>query len=123
MKDRSDCKDWRVPGKKWYQSLLEKGKTTNHCRNRGYGRSQEEIGDQGRRLTLEKEKGGITRGLANLRLDRGVKPVRMKMVGSAMVRGRLPVGPKVQELIKEAKNVQNQEEMIKSGVQARAVPH
>ncbi|KAI3762275.1 hypothetical protein L1987_52700 [Smallanthus sonchifolius] len=105
MKGRSDCDDWRVPGQKWYQSQVEKRKTVaigrdrtqsstvlNHGRNLVYGRSQRGIGDQGRRFTPEREKSGITRGLANLRLDRGVKPVRMKTVESVMVRSRLPVG-------------------------------
>ncbi|KAI3687316.1 hypothetical protein L1987_81011 [Smallanthus sonchifolius] len=88
----------------WYQSLLEKGKKTvnkedqsqssatlNQRRNRVKGRNQDEIVNQGRRFKPENEKGRITRGLANLTLDRGVKPVRMKMVGSTMVRGRIPV--------------------------------
>ncbi|KAI3807538.1 hypothetical protein L1987_23468 [Smallanthus sonchifolius] len=122
MKGRSDCDDWRVPGQKWYQSLLKKRKTTangrdqsqsrdalNQGRNYVYGRSQEGIGDQGRRFTLEREKSGITRGLANLRLDRGVKPVRMKTVGSAMVRGRLPVG---RSMIRKEKNLKENSRRI-----------
>ncbi|KAI3704226.1 hypothetical protein L1987_74442 [Smallanthus sonchifolius] len=116
MKGRSDCDDWRVPGQKWYQNQVEKRKTTanerdriqssatlNRGRNRVYGRSQEGIGDQGRKFTLEREERNHE-GLANLRLDRGVKPVRMKTVGSAMVmvRGRLPVG---RSMLRKEKNL------------------
>ncbi|KAI3811146.1 hypothetical protein L1987_20863 [Smallanthus sonchifolius] len=32
-------------------------------------------------------------------------------------------GPKVEKLIKEAKNMQNQEQMVKTEAQARAVPY
>ncbi|KAI3755091.1 hypothetical protein L1987_54885 [Smallanthus sonchifolius] len=122
LQGRSDCDDWRVPGQKWYKSLLEKRKTAangrdrsqssaaqNHCRNRVYGKSQRGIGDQGRRFTPEREKSGITRVLANLRLDRGVKPMRMKTVGSAMARGRLPVGRSM--IIKEKNLKENSRRM------------